>query len=253
MTRRFFSANRLPAPHAMKCLKPILLLTGLCLAGGFFCACTSYVRVQRPAGLQPPLSPVMVLPFRRLVDPEMEERSIPCRQCPEERMAGGVRPQALDFMTDVLRRRLETAAGWEVLAATSPNGLPPVSGPTAQVFARNGAMILAMAREKEARTVLWGTVYRFIERTGKDYGVQSPASVAFDLVLFSVADEKIVWKAEFEETQQSLLENVFSLQMFIRRRARWVTAEEMAATALKDTIKRLPNVDDYSGRGFEKR
>ncbi len=69
-------------------------------------------------------------------------------------------------------------------------------------------------RRHGADGVLVGFVYRYKERVGKAYGVESPASVAFDIHLIRVADGRTIWSAHFDETQQSLGDNLFKLGSF---------------------------------------
>jgi hypothetical protein len=70
--------------------------------------------------------------------------------------------------------------------------------------------------------------------------VQSPASVAFDIHLISVADGSSIWYGYYDETQQSLSENLFRLRLFFKRKWKWITAEEMAISALDELLETFP-------------
>ncbi|MCX7965018.1 MAG: hypothetical protein N2596_00135 [Syntrophorhabdaceae bacterium] len=70
-------------------------------------------------------------------------------------------------------------------------------------------------------------LYRFIERKGGNLAVDRPASVGFHIHLFD-KDNILKRVYVFEETQQALSENVLSIGKFLRRRARWITASELA-------------------------
>jgi hypothetical protein len=49
-----------------------------------------------------------------------------------------------------------------------------------------------------------------------------------------------MWSGIFDETQRALSEDLFQLGTFLRRKARWITAEKMASSGLEDLLKKLP-------------
>ena len=96
------------------------------------------------------------------------------------------------------------------------------------------------SRPHNARAVLIGKVYRFRQRDGTDYSVNRPASVAFHLDLIRVADGRVVWTGNFDETQHALSEDLFRLGAFLERKGRWVTAEDLAVYGLRRTLETMP-------------
>jgi hypothetical protein len=48
---------------------------------------------------------------------------------------------------------------------------------------------------------------------------------------------RVIWSGHFDETQQALNENLFQLGKFIKRKARWVTAQEIAVSALENLFE----------------
>ena len=88
--------------------------------------------------------------------------------------------------------------------------------------------------------VLGGHVYRWRERQGTEYGVNRPASLAFDLYLMNAGNGMILWKARFDKTQISLSENLLDLQTFLKARGRWMTADELAEIGLTDFVETFP-------------
>lgn len=103
----------------------------------------------------------------------------------------------------------------------------------------------ALGRAVGADAVLYGTVERFVERKGGEYGAKAPASVAFSLSLVSVQSGKILWQGRFAETQQPLAANLFQFWMFWRGGPRWFSAAELARLGverlLDDLARRLPD------------
>ena len=100
--------------------------------------------------------------------------------------------------------------------------------------------MVKVGHELQAEAVLAGKVYRFIDREGTGYSVNSAASVAFEMVLIRVSNGQIVWSGNFDETQQSLFENLFQIKTFVRRGARWITAEELAVEGLDKLFQTFP-------------
>lgn len=88
--------------------------------------------------------------------------------------------------------------------------------------------------------ILIGYLYGFSERLGTKLSVQDPASVSFELVLIKTDDGRVLWKKNFEETQQPLSDDLFKLESFIERGGKWVTAEELALYGLEKMFKTFP-------------
>lgn len=97
-----------------------------------------------------------------------------------------------------------------------------------------------LARETGADAVLFGTVYRFQERIGPRYAAAQPASVSFDLALYSVAADEVVWKGQFDETQQPLSSNIFNAWMFWRAGPYWFSVRELSGLGVEKLFKTLP-------------
>lgn len=101
----------------------------------------------------------------------------------------------------------------------------------------------ALGKEVGADGVIFGTVSRYVERVGKEYGAREPAAVAFTLQLISVASGKILWTGSFDQTQKPLSSNLFNWWQFWRGGPRWFTAQEFtrigAEHLLEDLAQRL--------------
>jgi hypothetical protein len=140
---------------------------------------------------------------------------------------------------DLFNRALHVALAefqdWQVVSereveeaeAALPAGLPE------QERARRvGEMVHADA-------VLFGRVLYFRERVGEDKGVIRPASVAFVLNLLDVRRGDIVWRANYEETQRALSENLLAIATFAERGARWLKAEELVQEGIRKAVRDL--------------
>jgi len=85
-----------------------------------------------------------------------------------------------------------------------------------------------------------GFLFRFEQRVGSSIGVDKPASVGFDVHLIRLRDGKMVWTGKFDETQRPLSENLLKMGSFVRRKGRWLTAEELSSVGMDEMLTRLP-------------
>ena len=88
--------------------------------------------------------------------------------------------------------------------------------------------------------VFIGFLFRFEQRVGSSIGVDKPASVGFDAHLVRLRDGKIVWTGKFDETQRPLSENLLKMGSFVRRKASWLTAEELSNVGMDEMLTRFP-------------
>jgi hypothetical protein len=102
-------------------------------------------------------------------------------------------------------------------------------------------MMKKMGNQVKADYILWGDLYHYQERKGTSYGVERPASIAFDLHLLRVKDGVLVWKAQSFKTQKALSENLFEMGDFLKSKGRWVTAEELTRQGLEEDLKDFPS------------
>lgn len=93
-----------------------------------------------------------------------------------------------------------------------------------------------------ADAVVAGRLLRFRERVGEEWGIQSPASVAFVIDLWDVKRGDLIWSGQFDETQKPLSQNIFALGEFTQRGGRWLTAEELALEGVKKAIHQLHQI-----------
>jgi hypothetical protein len=101
-------------------------------------------------------------------------------------------------------------------------------------------MIQEVGKTFGADAVLIGQVYRWRDRIGADFGVESPASVAFDLSLVRPSDGAILWRGNYDKTQRSLFENLFDYKTFVKSKGLWLTAEKLAQLGLDKLLEDMP-------------
>jgi len=98
----------------------------------------------------------------------------------------------------------------------------------------------ALAAKQDSDAVLDIRVTRFRERDGSDISVNAPASAAFEMVLTHVDSGMVLWAASFDETQQALSNNLFTLGQAKSRGFKWITVEELVKQGLKERLAECP-------------
>lgn len=88
--------------------------------------------------------------------------------------------------------------------------------------------------------VLITTVRRYIQRDGTQLAVDTPASADFKMVLRHAPTGAMLWSADFQETQEPLLSNIFSYSKAQKRGFSWITAEELLEQGLKERLDECP-------------
>lgn len=100
-------------------------------------------------------------------------------------------------------------------------------------------IVLRVGKNLDADAVLIGNISDYSERRGGEFGVESPASVVFEVQLLNATNGEVIWEAYFTETQKTLLENVAEIRKFIKRRAKWITADELAKEGVVEIVDKL--------------
>jgi hypothetical protein len=102
------------------------------------------------------------------------------------------------------------------------------------------AVAQVVAAKFGADALLLGSVSRFDERRGQAAGTLQPASVGFEVTLYTAPGAQKLWGAVFSETQQALSENILSTYRYPGGGMRWLTAEELAKWGVEETVLQLP-------------
>jgi len=175
---------------------------------------------------------ILVLPFKNMTMIYGKGESVRCPVCGKVFITGKVPEDAAEKLTNSLISNLKSIKKYKIVTSS-------LVGEEQTFFKRK--LIVEKGREYSADAVIAGYVYRYIERVGTRYSVKSTASVAFGIHLLCVKNGNILWSGHFDETQHSLSENLFNLKVFIKRKASWITADEMAASGLEDILRTFPN------------
>ncbi len=175
---------------------------------------------------------ILVLPFRDMTMIYGQDASVRCPVCGRVFITGRVPVDAAERLTNSLVSNLKSRKKYKIVTSSLVS--------EEQTFSER-KLIVKKGREYNADAVIAGYIYRYKERVGNRYSVKSPASVAFGIHLISTKGGRIIWSGHFDETQRSLSENLFKLKKFIKRKASWITADEMATNGFEDILSTFPN------------
>lgn len=102
--------------------------------------------------------------------------------------------------------------------------------------ANNAANARKLADQAGCNAVLETTLSQYTDRVGGQYGVKEPAAVTFSYRVFDVGTGKVLCHGRFDEKQQSVMENLFTLSKAQSRGLSWLTAEELMRDGLKERL-----------------
>ncbi|WP_163339121.1 hypothetical protein [Desulfopila sp. IMCC35008] len=204
-------------------MKPILSVCLSCCLLLALVSCSSKQPVASGDSPQQvaPLSAIALLPVRILAE--------------EGTDSGGEQLQKGAMIANsLLRDELGGKATIQVVSTAQLNKIG--SGVTGGL----GATIAELGRQLGCDGVLVTTLRRYKERQGGEYAVDAPASVSFKMTLISTDDQRVLWVADFNETQESLMENIFSFGKAQSRGFKWITVEELMTQGIKERLAEFP-------------
>jgi len=186
------------------------------------------VQVQRFPALEKAsrqVSSVAVVPFDARARGELRTTEGPGRAAAPvvtRQLAEALQAQGVSVVPPEDVGRALSAAGIDPRSA----GLPRVAAVVAQKFGSN--------------MMVTGRVVRWRDKEGERLGASNPASVAFDVLLWSAPGAVKLWEATFDETQQPLSSNVFNAGRYPGGGTRWLSADELSKWGASGVAKAFP-------------
>ncbi|MBL0699967.1 MAG: hypothetical protein JJV92_03675 [Desulfosarcina sp.] len=205
-----------------------------------FSACAAQVDEPAKFSKTVQINKLLILPFKDMSAIYGKSNSVRCPLCGQVYLTGEVPKGAADFLTEHFTAIIKSRTDFTVIPGNHINSLlpDPASGGVGQKSER--MLLIEAVRRVGADAVVAGYVYRFKQRVGTAYAVESSASVAFGVHMLNVSDGRMLWSAQIDETQHPLSNNLFEIGSFFKRGARWVTSEELAALGLEKIFKTFP-------------
>lgn len=170
------------------------------------------------------ISRIAVLPVRTVA----EEGASLSQSGAAELKSGAV------YSSSILRQEL---SGNPKIVMVSQTQLDQLSSGVTGGF---GATIAGIGKQMDCDAVLLMTMRRYKQRQGGEYAVDAPASVSFKMSLVETATRRVVWVADFNETQESLLSNILSFGKAQSRGFKWITVEDLTAQGIQERLAECP-------------
>jgi hypothetical protein len=212
-------------------MRSLSLFTGILI---FFCC---FLPAERSlAGIR-----LAIAPFQ--VEQSQEKEVVRCRSCGNLFSGGSIEGDPANGLTRLLWEKFQNKGQeFELISPGQVEG-------AFNVFLAKGIeknpldLMTALGKQLEAEYILWGVVFQYQERKGSSIAVQRPASVAVDLHLLRVKEGRLIWRAQWAQTQQSLTENLLDVGSFFKRKMRWVTVEELSSQGIEKMLKEFPSTE----------
>ena len=230
-------------------LRPSILRWALAISCcAFLWACKSSAPIIQSTGELSGTEKVLVLPFQNMAWLHGSDVNVRNPLTGRVFMTGPTAEGTDRLLTNLLVDALGRQTAFKTVPPKEAQGILEALKSSGIDARRNPLKLLAQTGQMlNADLVVQGYLYRFKERVGRNYSAESAASVAFDVYLISCADQRVVWSGFFDETQQALLDDLRYIGTFFRRKARWITAEEMAKGAMDEMFEEFRNHDDHTG------
>jgi hypothetical protein len=207
----------------------LFLMSGMLFSGS----------VEVEAETKPTLA---ILPFliERMDDPS---RGAVCPICRGVYKKGNIPYGSQRTLTQLLQQKMVTLETFKILPLEKVEDAFSKKD-KGQFELRPLRSSIQLGKELDVDFIIVGYLFRFEERIGSRIGADRPASVGFDVHLLRIRDGKRVWDGKFDETQQALSENLLKMGSFVRRKASWLTAEELSSVGMDEMLKRLPGAKE---------
>lgn len=202
-----------------------------------FSSCAGREHLPQPFSIPRGLEKILIISFKDVSKGDGENEGIRCPLSGKTFMTGPVEAGAEDLLTDRLKTLMKERREFKFISSEQLQDIQYRLSAQKKVSERS--ILIAAGNKLGADAVFAGHIYRFKDRVGGKFSVESPASVAFDLHFVRVSDGRVLWSGHFDETQKALTDDLFQLPSFLKRDGQWITAEQMALTGLEKIVEVL--------------
>lgn len=82
-------------------------------------------------------------------------------------------------------------------------------------------------------------ILAWTDRDGGEMGTDHPATVIMDIFVIDINKQRSTSRFHFDETQESLSNNLMNFGKFMNRKGKWITAHQLAEEGMRKGIKEL--------------
>lgn len=138
------------------------------------------------------------------------------------------------YATSIMARELNGHVKVRLISTAEAAAFAPeVSG---GVF----GVVAAIGKKVGCDGVLVTTVRKFKQRVGTEYASDDPASADLHMVLLHAGSGAVLWTADFRETQESFLDNIFSYDKMQKQGFKWISVEQLMEQGITERLATCP-------------
>lgn len=141
-------------------------------------------------------------------------------------------------LPDHAARQLATELAALGVSVLSPERLRLAAPPPGAAIYDIG-LATRVGRAVDADYVAMGAISRYVERVGTSLGVESPASVAWRIVLVDVAAGASAGSYRVDYTQSPLSDDLKQLPLWLQGKFGWMTREEILDGSLRHAARQI--------------
>jgi hypothetical protein len=173
---------------------------------------------------------IAIIPFQVLIPIEGSGNTVICPLCGAGYSAGKIEKGAERILEEIFIEKIKIFKNIEILPQEKVDAVykrisaESFKSPLMDILKKVGA-------ELKTDFLAVGFIFRYTERIGSDFGVDKPASVAFEVNFISSPKGDIIWQGVFDKTQKSLSEDVFHVSSL-----KWLTVRELATHGMKEIL-----------------
>jgi len=214
----------------------VLFIASLCLSG-----CRGNQAASSPSEIKGPfnIETLYVAPFHVATERYEVGTSMQCSMCGAVFVTGPVASGDDAFMTERLLDSLRSETPYVVIPPEAGEGERSQILSDSLSVSRQ-TLLLQMGKNLGADAVVSGTLFRFRQREGTGFSVETSASVAFSLYLVRVSDGRLLWDGHFDQTQKPLSEDFTRFFSFVKSGWGWLTAEQLAQQGMEQVMDSFP-------------
>ncbi len=139
-----------------------------------------------------------------------------------------------DALDAILRNNLHGKHDYRFASASFTGGLTGSAGASSDDELRQ------LGEQLSCNAMLEVIIERYSVRGGNKYMAEQPASAAFHYRLYELSKGENLCHGRFDETQQSLMENLYNWKKASGRGFVWVTAEKLLEDGVKERFAECP-------------
>jgi len=138
------------------------------------------------------------------------------------------------FATGITTRELSDHSKVRLLTASQAANFSPEL--SRGVF----GMVAAVGKQVGCDGVMTTMVRRYQQRQGTEYAVDDPASAEFTMTLLHAGTGRVLWTGDFQETQESFLDNILTYEKMQSRGFKWVSVEQLMEQGISERLASCP-------------